>query len=78
MPCRSDLVFIMRLDGSEWKLLHSDYDAKKERLKDCGEEIYTFDEWIENVVKRDYINEAVDVVIATLESQIECEQRKKC
>ena len=71
MPCKSDLIFIMRLDGSEWESLHNKYNETKRWVEENGNEThFTFDEWIENEVKRDYINDAIDLIIETLESRI--------
>lgn len=65
-------IFIMKLDGSVWETLHSEYEERKEWFKDDEDEMnYTFDEWIEKEAKRDYLNETVDLIIGTLEPEIE-------
>lgn len=55
----------MRANGNHY---NSEYNDTKEWLEEHGDEMYyTFDEWIEEEVKDDYIKNTIDLIIENLE-----------
>lgn len=64
----NELISIWTIDAGEWEPLYSEYNDTKEWLEEDGDEMYyTFDEWIEEEVKYDYIKNTIDLIIENLE-----------
>lgn len=64
----NELISIWTIDAGEWEPLYSEYNDTKEWLEEDGDEMYyTFDEWIEEEVKDDYIKNTIDLIIENLE-----------
>ena len=71
----NELISILTIDAGEWEPLYSEYNDTKEWLEEDGDEMYyTFDEWIEEEVKDDYIKNTIDLIIENLEWKIKYEQ----
>lgn len=64
----NELISIWAIDAGEWEPLYNEYNDTKEWLEEDGDEMYyTFDEWIEEEVKDDYIKNTIDLIIENLE-----------
>lgn len=71
----NELISILTIDAGEWEPLYSEYNDTKKWLEEDGDEMYyTFDEWIEEEVKDDYIKNTIDLIIENLEWKIKYEQ----